>query len=143
MELAIEMEWVLWGSLAMLGFALGVLVRSRPPSGPSERARRLIAANQAQAEFAAAAERAMGDIRQSVSGLAGVVQGAQQRLAELERQFQLLENSALRVSRQQSFQESIALAQRGASADDIVSRCGLSRAEAELLAQVHAGRSNH
>ncbi len=129
--------------LAPAGFLLGWAISRQMLKLRIARARRAARASSAQVEFATAAQQAVGDIKNSVEGLAGVVHGAERRIADLERQFQMLENSAARVGRRQGFQEAIVLAREGAEPADIASRCGVSRAEAELLAQVHARRNTH
>ena len=96
-------------------------------------------AGRAQLDFAAAAEQAVGDIRHSVSGLAGLLRGAQQRLTELERQSRQLETPGDVAAVEPRLPEAIALAREGIAPQDIMRRCGLSLAEAQLLAQVHAG----
>ena len=93
--------------------------------------------------FAAATEQVVGDINEGVAGLGAAVQGTQQRIADLERQFRLLDNSALQVTRRHGVERAILLARQGTASDEIAHLCGLSVAEARLLSQVHAGLHSH
>lgn len=125
--------------LALVSLLLAALTALRWRRFRGEDSRRRAAAGQTQLEFAAAAEQAVDDLRQSIGGLANLVQGAQRRLADLERQSQQLEGGSDLTATQARVPEAIALAREGISALDIMRRCGLSVAEARLLAEIHAG----
>lgn len=67
--------------------------------------------------------------------------GEGEHIVRLEQQMRGLaerqDDLELRVSAEQPYERATQLAQEGASVDDIVNGCGLSRAEAELVIMLH------
>lgn len=67
--------------------------------------------------------------------------GEGEHIVRLEQQMRGLserqDDLELRVSSEQPYERATRLAQDGASVDDIVNGCGLSRAEAELVIMLH------
>lgn len=67
--------------------------------------------------------------------------GVGQRLQELEQQLRLLaerqDQAAMREPESQPFALAIKLARRGATAEELMSTCGLPRGEAELVVMLH------
>ena len=83
----------------------------------------------------------LGQLRNDLGALCTASAGEGQHVIKLEQQMRGLcerqDALELRASTDQPYDRASQLAQDGASVDDIVNSCGLSRAEAELVIMLH------
>ncbi len=83
----------------------------------------------------------LNQLENNLGALCTASSGEGEHIVRLEQQMRGLierqDNLDLRVSSEQPYERATQLAQDGASVDDIVNGCGLSRAEAELVIMLH------
>jgi len=81
-------------------------------------------------------------IRQDLRGLCAGAVGADERIARVEQTARRLrerqEQLELRDNGERLYSQAIRMVHRGADADELVSVCGLSRNEAELIVMMHS-----
>lgn len=80
-------------------------------------------------------------LENNLGALCTASSGEGEHIVRLEQQMRGLaerqDDLELRVSSEQPYERATHLAQEGASVDDIINGCGLSRAEAELVIMLH------
>ncbi len=119
------MTTAIWLALGLAGVALVVAFYA------------LVAARRERQRMAREAEAVRTDLR----GLVSAAVGVGERVMRLERQLSHLaerqDQLDLSDPAHQSYQQAIRMARRGASMEDLMDVCGLTRGEAELVAMLH------
>ncbi len=92
--------------------------------------------------LAARYEAGLAELRQDVRGLCAGAVGLDERLARIEQSGRRLkerqEQLELRDGGERLYSQAIRMVQKGSKADELVSVCGLSRNEAELIIMMHS-----
>jgi predicted ATPase len=92
-----------------------------------------------------ALERRLDTVERDHRAALGAQAQAGDRLLEVERQVRTLVHGQTQLEMKapvgESYRHAITLVERGASTDELVSRCGLARGEAELVHLIHAASS--
>lgn len=135
---ALALTVVLWGVLRALA-ALRAQLRALQAEQ-----RRLAEAQSALREALAAqdarADGLGGELRALLDCSLGVGEAVHRQARELRALAQRQEQLALRGPGDETYRHAAALTEKGASAEEIVRRCGLSHGEAELLAHLNTLR---
>lgn len=84
--------------------------------------------------------RLQGDIRALASGAAGIAQAVASTESQIKRVTDRQQNMEVREPTTQIYEHAVKLARNGSSAEELMSRCGLVREEAELLLRMHRFR---
>lgn len=84
--------------------------------------------------------RLQGEVRALASGAAGLAQAMAATETQLKRVSDRQQNLEVREPTAQIYEHAVKLARNGASAEELMARCGLVREEAELLLRMNRFR---
>lgn len=98
---------------------------------------------QAHAEFAAAAERAMCDLKESVESLATCMANLELRMRAVDARQRKFDEVSAQLLRRRGFDEALHLVRDGKSSSEIARQCAMPLAEVELLQRIHRQGLSH
>lgn len=99
--------------------------------------KKLRAGQQAEVEFAAAAEAAMTDLKCSVEGLATCLANMELRMRTVDQRQRKFDDMANQMTRRRGFDEALHMVRDGKPAVEVARSCALPLAEAQLLSRIH------
>lgn len=101
------------------------------------------AGQQAEMEFAAAAEVAMTDLKCSVEGLATCLANMELRMRTVDQRQRKFDDMANQMTRRRGFDDALHMLRDGKPAAEVARSCALPLAEAQLLSRIHQHSQAH
>ena len=116
---------------------------SRLNQADQQQAEKVRQGQQAEIEFAAAAEAAMNDLKHSVEGLAACLANLELRMRTVDQRQRKFDDMATHIVRRRGFDEAVHMVRDGKPAVEVARSCALPLAEAKLLSRIHHSSSAH